>query len=363
MPADRPTITVIMPIRNEAAFIARSLGAVLEQDYPAGLMQVLVADGMSDDPTRHIVEELARAHPAHTVEIVDNPGGIVPTGFNAALSRARGQVVVRVDGHTVIAQDYVSACVAALADSGADTVGGRMDAQGRGRIGQAIALATSSPFGVGDARFHYASGEHWVDTVYLGAWPRAVFDRVGAFDPEMVRNQDDEFNYRLRAAGGRILLTDRIRSRYYSRASLRTLFRQYRQYGFWKVRVLQKHPKQMSLRQFVPPAFAAAVVGGAVLAPTSRGVRRLWSATLAAYGLAAVTASVAVARRSGWRHLPLLPVAFAAMHLGYGGGFLAGLVRFAHRWGDRSAPPPPRHRLQAVATGPDRSPLSRREVG
>ena len=340
-----------MPIRNEAAFIARSLGAVLDQDYPADRMQVLVADGMSDDATRAIVEEIAATHPAHTVEIVDNPGGVVPTGFNAALSRARGEIVVRVDGHTIIADDYVSACVTALGESGADTVGGRMDAQGRGRIGEVIALATSSRFGVGDAQFHYASGEHWVDSVYMGAWRREVFDRVGGFDPEMVRNQDDEFNYRLRAAGGRILLTDRIRSRYYSRASLRTLFRQYRQYGFWKVRVLQKHPRQMSLRQFVPPVFAAAVAGGAVLAPTSRGIRRLWSATLAAYGLAAVGASVTVARRSGWRHLPLLPVAFAAMHLGYGGGFLAGLVRFARRWGERSeAPPPSRPGLHAVAT-------------
>ena len=338
-----------MPVRNEGAFIARSLGAVLAQDYPPDLMQVLVADGMSDDATREVVEELARAHPAHTVEIVDNPGGIVPTGFNAALSRARGEVVVRVDGHTVIAKDYVSSCVTALERSGADNVGGRMDAEGHGRIGEAIALATSSPFGVGDSQFHYASGEHWVDTVYLGAWRREVFDRVGGFDPEMVRNQDDEFNYRLRAAGGRILLTDRIRSRYYSRASLRRLFRQYRQYGFWKVRVLQKHPKQMSLRQFVPPAFAAAVVG-----------EPCWHRRAAAFAVSGRPRSPPTARRRhrvGLGRPPLrlaspaaAAVAFAAMHLGYGGGFLAGLVRFGHRWGDRSGPPPRRRRLHAVAT-------------
>jgi hypothetical protein len=177
--------------------------------------------------------------------------------------------------------------------------------------------------------------EHWVDTVYLGAWPREVFAWVGPFDPEMVRNQDDEFNYRLRAAGGRILLTDRIRSPYYSRASLRTLFRQYRQYGLWKVRVLQKHPKQMSARQFVPPVFAAVVYGGAVLAPVSPAVRRAWTASLGAYALAALTASMSVARRAGWRHLPVLPAAFAAVHVGYGTGFLAGLLRFRARWGDR----------------------------
>jgi succinoglycan biosynthesis protein ExoA len=331
----RPTVSVIMPVRNEEGFIRRSLGAVLEQDYPAELLQVLVADGMSDDRTRDVVDELARAHPAHDVEVVDNPGGIVPTGFNAALDRARGQVIVRVDGHTIIAPDYVAQCVAALAASGADNVGGRMDAEGSGPIGEAIALATSSPFGVGNSHFHYARGERWVDTVYLGAWPREVFARIGRFDPEMVRNQDDEFNYRLTSAGGRILLTDRIRSRYYSRASLRTLFRQYRQYGTWKVRVLQKHPRQMSARQFVPPAFVAVVGGGMLLAPLHSALRRAWLAVLGGYGLAALAASVSIARRSGWRYLPVLPAVFTALHVGYGAGFLAGLVRFRRRWGDR----------------------------
>ncbi len=325
-----------MPVRNEESFIRRSLGAVLEQDYPAELVQVLVADGMSDDLTRDIVVELAATRPAHTVEIVDNPGGIVPTGFNAALTRARGEVIVRVDGHTIIAPDYVTECVSALDTSGADNVGGRMEAEGSGPLGEAIALATSSAFGVGNSHFHYAHGERWVDTVYLGAWPRDVFGRIGPFDPEMVRNQDDEFNYRLASAGGRILLTDRIRSRYYSRASLRTLFRQYRQYGTWKVRVLQKHPRQMRARQFVPPVFVAVLGGGVLLAPLHRVARRLWLAALGGYGLAAVAASTSIARRSGWRHLPVLPAVFAALHIGYGTGFLAGLVRFRRRWRDRA---------------------------
>ena len=358
---DMPFVTVILPIRNESGFIARSLGAVLAQDYPRGRMEVVVADGMSTDDTRAIVRQCADAAPGINVTIVDNPEGIVPTGMNAALKAARGEVVVRVDGHTIVEPDYVRECAAALARSGAENVGGRMSAVGRGNFARAVAAATSSRFGVGGARFHYSDQEELVDTVYMGAWPKAVLDGLGGFDPEMVRDQDDELNYRLRERGGRILLSPRIRSRYYNRSSLRSLARQYFQYGYWKVRVLQKHPKQMSARQFVPPAFAAAVVGGAVLSPWSRGVRRLWSATLAAYGLAAVTASVAVARRAGWRHLPVLPAAFAAMHLGYGGGFLAGLVRFAHRWGDRGAPSRPR--LRSVGASAERSPLARREAG
>ncbi len=337
--AHRPLVTVVMPIRNEAAFIERSLGAVLEQDYPADRMQVLVADGMSDDATREVIGRLAAAHP-HDVEIVDNPGRIVPTGFNAALDRARGDVIVRVDGHTIIDRDYVTQCVAALEETGADNVGGRMDAVSDGPVGRAIALATSSPFGVGNSQFHYASGQHWVDSVYMGAWPREVFERVGRFDTEMVRNQDDEFNYRLSSQGGRILLTDTIRSTYYNRSSLRTLFRQYRQYGHWKVRVLQKHPRQMSARQFAPPALVAGLAGGALLAPFSRPVRRAWLALVGVYAAANLAASASVARKSGGSHMRLLPVVFGALHIGYGAGFLGGLVAFRDRWGTpRDAPP------------------------
>lgn len=333
-----PSVTVIMPIRDEEAFIERSLGAVLTQDYPPDRMQILVADGGSRDRTREIVAALAQSHPQHQVEIIDNPEGIVATGLNAALERMSGEIVVRVDGHTIIEPDYVSACVQALTASGADNVGGRMDAVGETPLAEAIAVATSSPFGVGNSRFHYATGEHWVDSVYMGAWPREVFDRIGRFDPEMVRNQDDEFNYRLRAGGGRILLTDTIRSQYYNRSSLRALFRQYRQYGYWKVRVLQKHPRQMSARQFVPPALVLGLGVAALAAPVSRTARRFFAAIAGTYGAAALVASCVVARRSGMRHLPRLPVIFGALHIGYGYGFITGLVSFRKRWTDEARP-------------------------
>src|SRR5690606_4682773 len=196
-----PFVSVIMPIRNEAAFIERSLGAVLAQDYPHTHLEVLVADGMSSDTTRLIIGDLAAGSDV-PVTIVDNPGKIVPTGFNRALAQARGDIIVRVDGHTIVAPDYVTECVAALERSGADNVGGRMNAVSSSLLGEAIALATSSPFGVGGSRFHYSQEDEWVDTVYMGAWPRSVFERIGGFDEDMVRNQDDEFNYRLRSAGG-----------------------------------------------------------------------------------------------------------------------------------------------------------------
>lgn len=328
----RPFVSVIMPIRNEADFIARSLGAVLAQDYPADRMEVLIADGMSADDTRAIVQQLAAQHPHLQARLIDNPGRIVPTGFNAALAEARGDVIVRVDGHTVVAPNYVRECVSALERSQADNVGGKMTAVSTTPLGQAVALATSSPFGVGGARFHYSDREEWVDTVYMGAWPRSVFERIGGFDPELVRNQDDEFNYRLRAQGGRILLSPRIRSQYYSRTSLRSLWRQYYQYGFYKVCVLQKHPRQMRLRQFVPPAFVPTVLGGALLSPFSRIVRGLWGLTASAYAMANLYASWHIARKTAHEHLWRLPVVFSILHFGYGLGFLHGLIHFRNRW-------------------------------
>jgi hypothetical protein len=240
-----------------------------------------------------------------------------------------------VDGHTIVAPDYVRQCVAALQCSGADNVGGRMVAVSHGLFGEAVALATSVRFGVGGARFHYSEREEWVDTVYMGAWPRRVFEKIGLFDEEQVRNQDDEFNYRLLENGGKILLSPKIKSRYYSRSTVRSLWRQYYQYGYWKVRVMQKHRSKMRPRQFAPPLFVASLLLSLGLAPFSAFDE--WSLLLVAgsYIAANLSASAVTARRAGWRLFPLLAIAFAILHLAYGLGFLKGLVAFRSRWGDR----------------------------
>ncbi len=325
-----PFVSVVMPIRNEGEFIARSLGSVLAQDYPHDRFEILVADGGSSDRTREIVASLVKEVPP--LRLIDNPGGIVPTGFNAALRLARGSFILRVDGHTELASDYVRQCVTELERTGADNVGGRMIAEGKGPVGQAIVLATSSPFGVGGGRFHYSESEEWVDTVYLGAWRRSTFERIGLFDEEFVRNQDDEFNYRLRAEGGRILLSPKIRSRYRSRSSWATLWRQYWQYGFWKVRVLQKHPAQMRFRQFVPPAF---VVGLLLALATARFSRVGLLAAVAVFVSYLGTLAWGTLRSASGESLAVvvrLPVAFVILHVSYGLGFVMGLVRFTGRW-------------------------------
>jgi len=324
-----PFVTVIMPIRNEAGFIERSLGAVLAQDYPADRLEVLVVDGMSTDGTREKVQAWLALYP--NLRLLDNPGRIVPTGLNAGLREARGEVIIRVDGHCEIAPDYVRRCVELLERTGADNVGGVQRAVSDTWVGRAIALATSSAFGVGGARFHYAREPGWADTVYLGAYRREVFERIGGFDEELVRNQDDEFNFRLLQAGGRIWLDPCIRVVYYSRPTLRRLWRQYFEYGLYKVRVMQKRGGVASPRHLVPAGFVLGL--GATLVPASLARLPLLALAVAApYAVANLLASLWAARCT-WRTLPLLPVAFATMHLSYGLGFLWGLWRWRRGFG------------------------------
>lgn len=327
-----PYVSVIMPIRNEAVFIERSLRAVLAQDYPHDRLEILVADGMSDDNTKQIVQHIA-SNSDISITIVDNPRRIVPTGFNIAFHIAKGDIIIRVDGHCEIAQDYIIQCVRHLQMRDVAGVGGPIETISQNLIGETIAVGMSSSFGVGGSAFRTQKDKTtYVDTIPFPAYWREAVDKVGLLDEDMVRNQDDEYNYRLRSNGYRLLLTPDIKSRYYSRASLWKLWKQYYQYGVYKVRVLQKHPSQMRLRQFVPPIFVLTVLGGAVLAPFSVTIRWLWFLVIITYAIANTSASIWTARKTGWRHLLLLPIVFATLHFAYGVGFLWGLVKFRSRW-------------------------------
>ena len=330
-----------MPVRDEAGYIQRSLAAVLSQDYPPERMELIIANGMSTDGTRQRIASLLDSGAPFPVTLIDNPGLIVPTGLNAALRRARGDILIRVDGHCQVAPDYVSKCVDHLLLQGVAGVGGPIETVGETYIARIVALAMSSPFGVGGSAFRtlrpqeIRAGAQLVDTIAFPAYTRRAVELAGLYDEELVRNQDDEYNYRLRRLGERLLLAADVRSKYYSRASLASLWRQYFQYGFWKVRVLQKHTWQMKFRQFVPPSFVAGLLLALLLALFIPAARILLALILAAYLLADLFASLWTAARRGWRTLPLLPLVYPIIHLSYGLGFLVGLIRFAHRWGDR----------------------------
>jgi glycosyltransferase involved in cell wall biosynthesis len=338
-----PQICIIIPERNEKSSIRTCLDAVLAQDYPQNLTSIIVVDGISTDGTLEILAEYERKDPLF--HVIESPRKVVSPGFNLALLRTRADIIIRVDGHTVIAPDYVRQCVETLHRTQADNVGGKMSAVSTTHFGWAVAYATSTPFGVGGSRFHYSDDEEWVDTVYMGAWPRQVFEKIGLFDEELVRDQDDEFNYRLREQGGRILLSPAIRSEYTVRSTPQTLLHQYAGYGYWKVRVLQKHPLQMSLRQFVPPALVLSLIGSAlfslsfIIRPSSFTLL-LSSFIPMLYLIANLLASLWTASKRGWRYLLFLPLIFAILHLSYGMGFLIGLVKFWNRWGDKTGGAP-----------------------
>jgi glycosyltransferase involved in cell wall biosynthesis/predicted metal-dependent phosphoesterase TrpH len=331
-PEPLPRVSIVLPVRNERAYIGRALSSVLAQDYPASHTEILVADGCSDDGTREVVRGF-EDQAGGRLRLIDNPGRIVPTGLNAALRAASGDVIVRVDGHCEIPSDFVRRAVHHLSLNAVDCVGGVLETVGETPLARVIAVAMSARFGVGGSAFRCGSAvSRLTDTVAFPAFTRDILDRTGEFDEELVRNQDDEYSYRLRRLGGRILLATDMRARYYSRSTLRMLWRQCFQYGFWKVRVLQKHPRQVRPRQFVPALFVATlavVLASLVVSPVAQP---LLAAIAAAYLLAAFLASFSEGARLRWSLRPVLIVSFAVMHVGYGSGFLVGLLRFRRRW-------------------------------
>jgi len=343
-----PYVSVVIPMRNEAGYIGACIDSVLAQDYPADRFEIIVVDGDSDDDSPSIL-----AAYGERIRVFHNAARIVPPAMNIGIRAARGDIVMRVDAHTTLDPAYMRTGVETIRRTGADNVGGPMHAIGGGRLADAIAAAMSSRFGIG-AYFHFGTEEREVDTVYLGMYPRDALARIGLFDEELVRNQDDELNYRLRKAGGRIVLTPLMQSRYQNRTSVRKLARQFYQYGLWKVRVLQKHPLQMSPRQFVPPTFVATLIVSALVAPLCKWAGVIFFAALGSYLAACSAAALLVARRAGWHLLPAVFVAFVTMHISWGSGFLWGLIRFAPHWWQTEVPPP--------ALG-ERPPLQRSDDG
>lgn len=334
-----PFVSLLMPIRNEATYIEGCLRSVLTQSYPSEHLEVIIADGMSTDGTREIIQRIISQRT--NVHIINNKQEIVPTGLNSALRKAKGEIIIRIDGHCEIAPDFVKRCVEQLQQRKADGVGGPIETIGETFWANTIATAMSSPFGVGGSAFRTVKDkEMFVDTVAFPAYTRSTIEHAGLFDEELVRNQDDEYNYRLRELGHKLLLSPDIHSRYYSRSSLHTLWHQYFQYGYWKVRVMQKHPRQMSIRQFVPALFVFSVMLSYTLGLFFSFGRWMLGGVLVSYLLANILATLITAKREGWSLLFTLPVAFVTLHISYGLGFLAGLIQFWNRWKDKNGNTP-----------------------
>ncbi len=317
-------VSVIAPCRNERASIDAFCDSVASQALPSTLaMEVLIADGLSDDGTREALAQ-RMARDARFV-MVDNPGRIVSAGLNACLAKARGAWVVRMDIHSTYAPDYVAQCVATLQSTGADNVGGPWRAEGVTPMQRAVAAAFQSRWVAGGARSRQLDFSGWVDTVYLGAWPRSSFERFGGFDDTLVRNQDDEHNLRMTKGGGRVWQSAAIRSSYQPRGRLGQVARQYMQYGYWKPFVMRKHGQAGAWRHRVPGALVAALlVLGLFTLLRAPGAGWAFGALWATYLTLVFGLSLDAVRTAGWALLPRVVAVVVTYHLSYGWGSLRG---------------------------------------
>jgi glycosyltransferase involved in cell wall biosynthesis len=325
---DYPFTTIIMPIRNEADFIERALRSVLDNDYPPEKMEILVVDGMSGDGTSEIVARLSKED--SRIKMLNNPKRITPAAMNIGIKATRGDLFIRIDGHVEIPVDFIIKSIQCLHEHPqAWVAGGYIKTIANSYTGHAIASAMRSPIGVGNSRFRLGDYEGWVDTLAFGAHHKWIVDKIGYFDEELVRNQDDEFNLRIILAGGKIWMSKSIQSTYFSRGSLLKLWRQYFQYGFWRIRTLQKHKRPASFRQLVPLLFVLSLLLLGFAGFLWKPIWILLAIEAALYMLVLLIGALDVGHKSGWQYALLSPVVFAILHFAYGLGALWGIVRFS----------------------------------
>lgn len=326
MSSQSPSVSVIIPALNEERHLREVVMAALSQKY-AGDLEVIIAVGPSHDCTLDIGRALS--HEFTNVHVVENPTGRTPDGLNAAIAVAQGDIVVRCDGHALLPADYVAIAVETLNRTGADNVGGVMDAQGETVFQRAVAWAMNSKFGVGSAAFHVGGVEGEAETVYLGCFRASALQRVGGYDTAMTRAQDWEMNHRIRETGGVVWFNPALKVTYRPRRDFGSLARQYLQYGQWRRRVMHMHPETVSrrsaLRYFAPPVTLLVAGGGLIT-----GVAGLIAGSMAMWALIAPVSylvglklvSLSAVKTQPWSVVVRLPFVLITMHMSWGWGFL-----------------------------------------
>jgi succinoglycan biosynthesis protein ExoA len=319
------TISFIVPVRNEEDYIRASLKSLVDQNYPVSSCEIIVVDGRSSDRTREIIEEICERNPQ--VRCLDNPAGIVPTAMNIGIRAARGEVIIRADGHNVYPRDYAANCVKYLAQTGADNVGGPCLtlAENESFSARLVAAILSSPFGVGDSKFRTGGEEGFVDTVPFGAFRREIFDRVGMFNEKLVRNQDNDLNARIRKAGGTIYLTPALTTHYHPVKNFLSLLKYAFKTSQWHIFTLRENRQSMGLRHFAPAVFLLLLL---ILLPASfvsAMTLAFLIGILCAYILTGFYFSLRAKTEGNWGVALVQPFATFCFHIAYGAGTFLGL--------------------------------------
>ena len=322
---DQPSVSVIIPCYNEQATIRKLLEALRSQTYPLAKMEVVISDGFSTDATRDVISEFQKEHTDLSVRVVNNKAKTIPSGVNQAIHESSGEIIIRLDAHSMPIPEYVERCVDAHRSGKGDNVGGVWDIQPGAEtwIAESISFAAAHPLGVGDAMYRLNAKPGAVDTVPFGSFRRELIQRIGAFDETLLANEDYEFNTRVREAGGVVWLDPSIRTVYFSRSTLGKLAAQYWRYGFWKFKMLKRYPHTLRWRQALPPVFVLILFALIVLSLGSTIAQLLLALQLSAYffvlGLAGLR--LAIKTRKGFL-IWGLPLAIATMHITWGAGFL-----------------------------------------
>ena len=313
----KPTVSIIIPCYNEEKTIRILLDAIFAQTYPMDEMEVVIADGLSEDNTRAEIAAFQDAHPDLEIILIDNEARIIPAGLNLAVGMARGEILVRLDAHSAPNPDYVSFSVDALSAGLGDNVGGVWDIHpgADGWVAESIAVAAAHPLGVGDALYRHAEQAQLVDTVPFGVFRRELIERIGFFDESLLANEDYEFNARIRQSGGKIWLDPAIRSIYFARPTLSALSRQYWNYGFWKWKMLRRYPKTLRWRQALPPVFVLSILGLLILGFFFPFFFFLFALEFFFYFFILLLAAL---KKKTFG----LPIAITTMHLSWGSGLL-----------------------------------------
>jgi glycosyltransferase involved in cell wall biosynthesis len=315
-----PAVSIIMPVRNAAQTLDRTLTSVLDQTY-SNIVDIILAIGPSHDETSSIAKKLQARD--SRVRVIENKQGTTASGLNLAAETATGTYLVRVDAHCLLPDNYVYLATKKIIETGAGNVGGVQMAIGETKFQQAVAAAMTSRFGVGDAKFHYGGKEGPVDTVYLGVYEAALFQKLGGFDEGLIRNQDYELNIRIRKLNRVVWFTPDLVVRYFPRSNIFQLFSQFFQYGCWKRKVIRKHPRSIKIRQLAPPIFIIGTLALTILAA-------LISAWFIGPFLAYLSISIFVSIFKKGLQLPvkaLLSMVFVTIHLSWGLGFLFGIAK------------------------------------
>jgi glycosyltransferase involved in cell wall biosynthesis len=325
-----PSVSIIIPCYNEQDTICKLLEAIYAQTFPRNDLEVVIADGLSTDGTRSQIELFSNSHPNLQIAVVDNMPRSIPMALNCALKESKGEIIVRLDAHSMPYPDYIERCVADLQAGLGENVGGIWEIHpgAQSWVARSIAQAAGHPLGVGDALYRHADKAALVDTVPFGAFKRELLALIGFYDESLLSNEDYEFNARIRKSGGKVWLNPSIRSVYFARPTLALLAKQYARYGYWKWRMLRRYPETLRWRQGLPPLFALSLIGGAVLAVFLPIFRVLLAAEILIYLIALGGAGVQAALKHKKVSLVVgLPIAIATMHIAWGMGFLWSMIK------------------------------------